>query len=180
MATLRSAALHCEFRYLDEMLLDQLVCGVKDLKLQRRLLARSELTLQVVLDEARAAEMSDRSASEIQQFQAVPAPAGKPLSVHYEDSGQDESSDDEERVSRLTRSSSSVIRQKKAAAATLPKFTQDNCWGCGGNHRRADCRFKTAVCHRCGKRGHLSRVCRAANPTSETRAPHRGQRSPTF
>ncbi|KAG8124972.1 hypothetical protein E2320_020231 [Naja naja] len=39
MAALRTAALHCGFRdYLEDMLLDQLVSGVRDLRLQRRLL----------------------------------------------------------------------------------------------------------------------------------------------
>lgn len=65
MASLWLAALHCEFLKLDEMLLDQLVCGVKDLKLQWCLLAYCELTVHVALDEARSAEMSDRSAAEI-------------------------------------------------------------------------------------------------------------------
>lgn len=76
VASLRLAALHCEFRNLDEMLLDQLVCGVKDLKLQRRLLARSKLDLKVALDEARVAEMSDWSAVEIQRFQPEPRLSG--------------------------------------------------------------------------------------------------------
>ncbi|XP_060546776.1 gypsy retrotransposon integrase-like protein 1 [Pantherophis guttatus] len=163
MASLRSAALHCEFRdHLDEMLLDQLVCGIKDLKLQRRLLARSELTLQVALDEARAAEMSGRSAAEIHRYQTPSLANPKPLSVHYEDSDQGESSDEEREVSRLK-----ATQRKRGGSTKLFKFAQDTCLGCGGNHRRTDCRFKTIVCRRCGKRGHLSRVCRAPAPMSD-------------
>ncbi|KAG8123181.1 hypothetical protein E2320_018510 [Naja naja] len=51
MAGLRTAALHCEFKELDEVLLDALVCGLRDLRIQRRLLAKPDLTLQSALDE---------------------------------------------------------------------------------------------------------------------------------
>lgn len=101
VAFLRSAALHCEFHELDEMLLDQLVCGIKDLKLQRRLLARSELTLQVALDKARAAKLSDQSSTQIQRYQATPAIPRKHLSVHHDNSNLDGSSEEDESIGRL-------------------------------------------------------------------------------
>ncbi|ETE65100.1 hypothetical protein L345_09128, partial [Ophiophagus hannah] len=57
MAALRTAALHCGFRdYLEGMLLDQLVCGVRDLRLQRCLLAKGDLTLKTAIEEAQVAE----------------------------------------------------------------------------------------------------------------------------
>ncbi|KAG8134210.1 hypothetical protein E2320_007337 [Naja naja] len=60
MEALRSATLHCGFRdQLDDMLLDQLVCGVRDLWLQRRLLAKADLNLKQVIEEAQAAELSN-------------------------------------------------------------------------------------------------------------------------
>ncbi|CAI5795812.1 Hypothetical predicted protein [Podarcis lilfordi] len=37
---LRQAAMHCEFRDLDNALMDRIVCGVQDIRLQRRLLAK--------------------------------------------------------------------------------------------------------------------------------------------
>ncbi|KAG8136180.1 hypothetical protein E2320_009153 [Naja naja] len=42
--------------------------------------------------------------------------------------------------------------------------------GCGGNHPRAACRFRTANCQRCGKRGHLARKCRAILPDDRVQA----------
>lgn len=68
MASLRAAAIPCEFRELDDALVEQLVCGVRDLRLQCHLLARSDLTLQTAIDEARAAELADKSAAEIQRY----------------------------------------------------------------------------------------------------------------
>lgn len=63
MASLQMAVLYCDFCKLNKMLLDQLVCGLRDLRLQRRLLAHSELTVQAAMDEARVSEMSDKSAA---------------------------------------------------------------------------------------------------------------------
>ena len=34
------------------------------------------------------------------------------------------------------------------------------CFRCaGGNHGEADCKFREATCHRCGKVGHIAPVC---------------------
>ncbi|XP_026573034.1 uncharacterized protein LOC113447208, partial [Pseudonaja textilis] len=49
-----------------DMLLDQIVCGVRDLRLQRRLLAKKDLNLSLAMEEALAAELSAQSAAEIQ------------------------------------------------------------------------------------------------------------------
>lgn len=52
MAAQRTAVLYCYFMDLDDVLLDQLVCGVRDFRLQHRLLTKTDLTLQTALDEA--------------------------------------------------------------------------------------------------------------------------------
>ena len=39
------------------------------------------------------------------------------------------------------------------------------CWGCGGEHLRRVCPYKTTVCLHCHKVGHLKRVCRVALAT---------------
>lgn len=160
MASLQSAALYCDFRNLDNILLDQLVCGVKDLRLQQCLLAHTELNLQTAMDEARVSEILDRSMAEIQHFQAATAPARKSQAVHHEESNQDDTSDDKEGVSHLK----TAQRKKWTPSAKSP---QASCLGCGRSHNRCDCRFKTAICRQCGKKGHLSQVCRAALPTTD-------------
>ncbi|KAG8127232.1 hypothetical protein E2320_014178 [Naja naja] len=82
MAAFRAAALQCGFKELDDMLLDQLVYGVRDLRLQRCLLAKGDLTLKIAIEEAQAAEMSNLSAAEIQGSTNIPAT--KPnATVHY-------------------------------------------------------------------------------------------------
>ena len=49
------------------MLLDRLVCGVRDIRIQPRLLAAPKLTLKRALDLAFAIEAADKDASEIQK-----------------------------------------------------------------------------------------------------------------
>ena len=44
-----------------------------------------------------------------------------------------------------------------------------NCYRCGDKHNAADCKFKTAECHKCGKKGHIARACRSKTSTKELR-----------
>ena len=68
LAKLRRLSEHCEFGItLDEMLRDRLVCGVRDIRIQRRLLAEPKLTLKRALDLALTIEAADKDASEIQK-----------------------------------------------------------------------------------------------------------------
>lgn len=63
LAELRQLTEYCEFG----AALDRLVCGVKDIKIQGRLLAEPKLTLQRALDLALAIEATEKDASEIQE-----------------------------------------------------------------------------------------------------------------
>lgn len=65
VATLRGATLKCQFTNLEDALMDQQVCGVRDAHLQRRLLAKDDLTLKKAIDEALAAEAAEKSSAEI-------------------------------------------------------------------------------------------------------------------
>ncbi|KAG8125088.1 hypothetical protein E2320_020531 [Naja naja] len=80
------------------MLLDQLVCGVRDLRLQRRLLAKADLTLKQGIEEAQAAELSSVSAAAIQK--SINLPGSKPsTAINYEDAAyEDEYLEEEEEI----------------------------------------------------------------------------------
>ncbi|KAG8128638.1 hypothetical protein E2320_015456 [Naja naja] len=76
--------------YLEDMLLDQLVYGVRDLRLQRHLLAKGDLTLKLAIEESQAAELSALSAAEIQGN-----PANQNSSaIHYDEASTEEGSED--------------------------------------------------------------------------------------
>eukprot|EP00731_Ephydatia_muelleri_P017267 Em0010g365a len=63
VAELRRIAEHCEFKdALDEMLKDRLVCGIKDTRVQRWLLAEPKLTFAKALEIAQAAELAEKGA----------------------------------------------------------------------------------------------------------------------
>ncbi|KAG8138989.1 hypothetical protein E2320_001781 [Naja naja] len=99
MAALQTVGLHCGFRdYLEDMLLDQPVCGVRDLRLQRCLLAKGDLTLKLAIAESQATELSALSAAEIQ---------GNPVNqnssaIHYDEASTEEGSEDTNDVNRLS------------------------------------------------------------------------------
>ena len=51
---------------------------------------------------------------------------------------------------------------------------QSQCFHCGGKHHEAkNCRFREAVCHSCGKRGHIVRVCPAKKVASKRAHPRK-------
>ncbi|KAG8130926.1 hypothetical protein E2320_017586 [Naja naja] len=98
MASLRTAALHCGFRdYLQDMLLDQLVRGFRALRLQRRLLAKGDLTLTMALEESQAAEMSALSAAEIQGSSI----SQNSSAVHYDEASNEEGSEEFSDINHL-------------------------------------------------------------------------------
>ena len=67
MAQLRKLSEHCQYgASLDDMLHDRLVCGLRDVKIQRQLLARTKLTFKEAFDLTQAAETAERSAKELQ------------------------------------------------------------------------------------------------------------------
>ncbi|XP_013926415.1 PREDICTED: epidermal growth factor receptor substrate 15-like 1 [Thamnophis sirtalis] len=70
----QTSAKQCEFIDLDDSLIEQFVWGVRNVRLKRRLLACTDITLQQAVDEARATELSDSSTAEIQWCQQLIAP----------------------------------------------------------------------------------------------------------
>ena len=61
VADLRQITKFCEFKDLDDMLRDRLVCGINDNRIERRLLAESDLDFQKVFHITQAMESADKS-----------------------------------------------------------------------------------------------------------------------
>ena len=71
-AELRRLSEFCEFgNTLNDMLRDRLVCGINDIKLQRRLLAERGLTFAKAFELAQAAELAEKNAMDIQHSTTV-------------------------------------------------------------------------------------------------------------
>ncbi|CAI5793272.1 Hypothetical predicted protein [Podarcis lilfordi] len=137
--------------------MDRIVCGVWDIRLQRCLLAKPDLTLLKAIEEAVASEAADPQASS-------PRLARKPVPVHQEEVSSDEASSSEDDDVHQTKQERRKFQQKSKG--------QSECAGCGGNHSRAKCRFRNAICRTCSRRGHIAKVCLSApsgTPPSPTR-----------
>ena len=62
-------------------------------------------------------------------------------------------------------------KEERSPRNTRPP--EGSCSRCGGQHRASDCRFKTATCHFCKKKGHLAKVCRSKPQGQRPLAPRR-------
>ena len=72
VAELRKLSEFCEFGdTLDVMLRDRLVCGVRNQKLQQRLLAVSNLTFTKAFGIAQTAELSEQNAKDLQREETM-------------------------------------------------------------------------------------------------------------
>lgn len=137
------------------MLLDRLVCGVRDINLQRCLLAKPNFTLQTALD-ARATESSNRSAAALQKTGSLPA-LRRTVTVHRESTERKESTDIEDDCR---------LWSEKKRASSEANARQPICAGCENNHPRAARRYKGVICQRCDWKDHLARVCHTRQPAS--------------
>ena len=59
---------HCAFQDTDDMLCDQLVCGIKDSRVQQRLLSEADLTFKKVFQFAQASEVAEKNAQDLHKL----------------------------------------------------------------------------------------------------------------
>lgn len=134
VAALKHLAIHCGYEAsLDDMLRDRITCGINNPDIQRRLLSEAEMDFQKALKIAQAMEMAEKDALQLQEKQLDKADPKIEEAVHKTSGGE-----------------------KKGTT----RNPYHNCYRCGVKHRGA-CRHKDTICHSCGKKGHLSRVCRS-------------------
>ena len=62
-----------------------------------------------------------------------------------------------DKATKTSHNSSKQPSERKARQSA----EQYSCSSCGENHPRSTCRFRSAKCHRCGKIGHIQKVCRS-------------------
>ena len=135
VADLKKLAAHCNFgANLNEALRDRLVCGLRNVQIQKRLLSEAKLKYSKALEIAVAMETAIHDASELQS------------EFHPE----------QPRVDKISDKS-----QTTPVLPPPPNPTANACYRCGGDsHTTHNCRFKDQTCYHCGKVGHIARVCR--------------------
>ena len=135
VANLRKLSEHCNFsEKLEEHLRDKFVCGLNDARVQQKLLATKNLTLQISVDTAVAMEAAARSAKQIHGV-------GLEGNVHRLGDGRNPGLG---RNGKNTGGSSKV------------------CFRCGSGRHLADkCHFKNKECFGCRKIGHTQNRCKS-------------------
>lgn len=115
------------------MLRDRIVCGIRDVRLQRRLLAEPDLTFKKTFEICQATELADKNAQNLRGSQTLPKPGPLPVMP---------------------------IRAKDTPRKS---GGPGPCYRCNSNkHLATNCPFKQAECHKCGKKGHIVKACRSS------------------
>lgn len=148
VADLRLIAEHCNYdSKLEEMLRDRIVCGIQDIRTQRRLLSEKGLDFTKALEIAQALETAAKHANDLQEY------INEPTTQHH-------------RANKLL----SGDKRKSYKHKAKPKF--QGCYRCGSKeHNAHECRHKDTVCHNCGLKGHLVAVCRKPKGWSKDKRP---------
>ena len=156
IAELRHLTRYCEFGgALNDMLRDRLVCGIENGRIQRRLLAEPNLTMDKAVEISIAMESADRNAKDLQKTQLPAVNAVRPpVKTHSK-----------ARSNAPPQSIGNVSRTRVV-----------ECNRCGGPHLATECQFRDTECHLCKKKGHLARVCRSKKADTG-RHPHQRKKT---
>ena len=118
---------------------ETVTCGINDVAIQRRLLSEPDMDFTKAMKIAQSMEMAKEDALHLQGQPDKAAPLKTEEEVHKTSGGENK--------------------------RTAPRGNQ-NCYRCGVRHRGV-CRHKDTVCHNCGKKDHLARVCRSKKKEKE-------------
>ncbi|XP_013913299.1 PREDICTED: uncharacterized protein LOC106542174 [Thamnophis sirtalis] len=167
LESLHVTAAQCDFQNLDENLVEQFVCGVRDIHLRSRMFRHHDITLQQAVEAARAAELSEQSTANIECLQLA-SPLLAPMPGCPPSASQaclvDELLPPEDPSNEVVGQLRAQPRRPPPPPPPPAASTASGCIGCGGRHARTACPFKNTTCHRCNKKGHIAQVCRASLP----------------
>ena len=132
---LRKLSEDCEFNQLrDSLIKDMIIIGIRDKKLQKRLLRENDITLEKVLSNCRASEASKLQTKSIHQS-SKPPPTTSDTLIHQLQNKNDNNNKE------------------------LIKY----CKFCSGSHQRGSCPAYGKMCNNCEKKGHFAKCCNSKN-----------------
>ncbi|KAG8125191.1 hypothetical protein E2320_020448 [Naja naja] len=101
LTNLRDIAAGCEFENVEITLRDRIVVGMRDLRLQRKLITKKSISLKEVMEEARAAEISEKPAAKIEKSKSVHSAWGTTSKYQGEGEIGELSEEEEEEIHRV-------------------------------------------------------------------------------
>jgi len=146
VARLKDLAKFCNFdTTLTDMLRDKFVCGLRNGSLQQKLLANDKLTFALAQQMALNDECARKEVAQLQgktvesRFTAVHALGSKPKPT------------------------------AKSTPSNEGRGFDKKCSHCGRkNHAAKDCKFRTAICHKCDQKGHIAPICPTKGKSSDS------------
>ena len=162
---LRTQATFCDFKENDREILAQIIQGCSSMRLRRKAL-KDDLSLDDVLKEARAYELSDIRAAEIE---AVTTKPNEISAVQYEKRSNGQQEGNFSSKSHFQRGNRSMRDQYRNHVTKSNPTSSDGlqnvhqCRYCGGMKPHFNsCPAKGKTCMRCRKIGHFARVCESS------------------
>ena len=157
ITALHALAEHCNFGTLaDEMIRDRIVIGLLDAKLSEKLQLDPELTLPKAINQARQSEAVKKQQTLMRNdFKESTGTKNEVDAVKTEIFRKDDSSGGPDETPN----------SKKPP--TRPP--SNRCYRCGKSpgHVRQNCPAKTAICHKCSRKGYWASVCKSSQTVGE-------------
>jgi len=165
LAALQKLSLHCKFgNYLKTELQNQFVFGIKNPRIQARLLESVDLTMERALKIAYTMEMADQG---VHQLKDEPLAA-----VDFVGAGSKNKKKSDEKERKKQKFGKAEARRTSKGPGNV-KFKNDLknnkiiCFRCGGNHLAPSCSLPRSMkCLECGGYGHLKKVCKKKGQTN--------------
>ena len=143
VAGIKSCARTCEFgNGLDEALRDRLVMGLRNESTQRALLTVKDLTFAQAVEMATSREAAAKDVVEIGASQT----SGSHVNYQFK--------------SKIQKGGNFNNFSKSKSGTTVSK-PMNACSGCGNMHWKKNCPMKDAKCYKCGRKGHIKKVCKS-------------------
>ena len=167
---LRGLAEHCEFHDAAREIKSHIIVSCTSTRLRRRAL-REKMTLEELLNLARAYELSDKQASDIERSpsepESVQALQGEGRQECVQPPQEEEANYTAPRRGRGRRGNSNRDRNTQPASRDIFQGNRKStaCYRCGGAYPHSGpCPATGETCSKCGKGGHFARVCRSRVP----------------
>jgi len=168
MAALQKLSLHCKFgEYLKTELRNQFVFGLRNQRIQGRLLETAGLTMESALKTAGGMELAERGVQELKTNESAAVDfVGHGACTSKKTSNSEVKSKGQGVCKQKKKFNTWNKAMKVKTAVRTSKPNNVVCYRCGRDHLAPHCTLPRHVkCNGCGGLGHLQKVCKKKNQT---------------